>query len=457
MRTVRRGHIRAIAVATAIVLLAAACSNSKSQTKNASSTLPLATAPPSGVTTTTQDIKKFIPIKGVRGVTDKEIRTTAVISVTNLIGGQYAQLIDGVKAYFAMINSEGGIYGRQLVNVKIRDDNGTNNLQETQNSLAQDNAFANFGATYISFSGASALDAAHQPTFIWNINPEFAGHTNIFANESALCFTCSGPVLPWLAKQIGVKKVAILGYAIPSSKECGQGSEASFARYNSGAKVVYKDFTLPLDQPVTSTVSNMKAKGVDFVLTCTDRNETAILGKEMVKQGLHAVQELPNGYDADFVKANAPYYEGSYVAPQYTALEKQPQIPEIKLFLKWLNKTHKKFVELSATGWILADELVTGLELAGPNFTQQKVINALNGVANFSDNGFIQPINWSTGHIDPESHPAVRSNINCANWLVIRNGKFVPVFDKPGKPWVCLPVDDPSLTKATYVNFAPQG
>jgi ABC-type branched-subunit amino acid transport system substrate-binding protein len=444
MRRIRRSH-RAIAVVTTLVLVAAACGNSKSESKNASSTLPLATTTPAGVTTTTQNIHKFVALPGVKGVTDKEIRTTAVISVTNLIGGQYAQLIDGVNAYYNMINSQGGIYGRKLVNVNLRDDQGTNNLQQTQDGLAQDNA------------GASALDAAHQPTFIWNINPEFAGHNNIFANEGALCFTCSGPTLPWLAKQIGAKKVAILGYSIPSSQQCGTGTDASFKEYDSGATVVYKDFTLPLDQPVASTVSNMKAKGVDFVLTCTDRNETQILGKEMKEQGLKAVQELPNGYDANFVKANAQYYEGSYVAPQYTALEKQPQLPEITLFLSWLNKEHKKFVELSATGWILADEFVTGLELAGPNFTQQKVIDALNGVANFSDNGFIQPINWSTGHIDPETHPEVRQKVDCANWLVIKNGTFVPVFDKPGKPWVCLPTDDKTLTKASYVTFAPQG
>jgi ABC-type branched-subunit amino acid transport system substrate-binding protein len=456
MRRIRRSH-RAIAVVTTLVLVAAACGNSKSQSKSANSTLPIATTTPAGVTTTTQDLSKFVPLPGVKGVTNKEIRTTAVISVTNLIGGQYKQLIDGVNAYFNMVNSKGGIYGRKLVNVNLRDDQGANNLQQTQDSLAQDNAFANFGATYISFAGASALDAAHQPTFIWNINPEMAGHNNIFANEGALCFTCSGPTLPWLAKQIGAKKVAILGYAIPSSQECGDGTAASFKQYDSGATVVYKDFTLPLDQPLASTVSTMKAKGVDFVLTCTDRNETQILGKEMVKQGLKAVQELPNGYDANFVKANAQYYEGDYVAPQYTGIEQQPQLPEITLFLSWLHKEHKSFVELSADGWILADELVTGLELAGPNFTQQKVIDALNGVANFSDNGFIQPINWSTAHIDPETHPEVRQKVDCSNWLVIKNGKFVPVFAQPGKPWICLPTSDNSLTQVNHVTFAPQG
>src|SRR6185312_11163851 len=145
MRRVRRTHVRSIAVATAVVIAAAACGNSKSQTKNASSTLPLATTTPAGVTTTTQDLSKHVPLPGVKGVTDTEIRTTAVISVTNLIGGQYAQLVDGVNAYFAMVNSKGGIYGRKLVNVNLRDDQGANNLQQTQNSLVQDNAFANFG------------------------------------------------------------------------------------------------------------------------------------------------------------------------------------------------------------------------------------------------------------------------------------------------------------------------
>ena len=46
------------------------------------------------------------------------------------------------------------------------------------------------------FGGADALAAAGQPTFIWNINPEMAGHDNIFANLGALCFGCSGQVVP---------------------------------------------------------------------------------------------------------------------------------------------------------------------------------------------------------------------------------------------------------------------
>ncbi len=458
MHRVRRHRSYArVAAVTAVVLVAASCGNSKSQTK-ASTTLPGATTAPAGATTTTADLKKFVHLTGVKGVTDKEIRTTAVIAVTNLIGGKYKEMMDGVQAYFDMVNDAGGIYGRKLVNVKIRDDLGGKNLEETQNSLAQDNAFANFGATYVAFTGADPLDKAHQPAFIWNINPEFAGHNNIFGNETALCNGCVSPTGPWLAKQIGAKKVGVLAYSVPSSAMCGRGTEVSFAKYSaSGAKIAYKDYTLDFGQQLTAQVAKMKQAGVDLVLTCLDLHETQILGREMQKQGLHAVQQLPNGYDQDYVAQNADVYEGDYVAVQFTALEHQPQIPEIKKFLAQLHKSGKKFVELAADGWILADMFVTGLKLAGPNFTQQKVIDAINGLAAYSDNGFVQPQNWSTGHIDPVAHPEVRDPDDCSNWVKIVGGKFVSAFDEPGKPWNCLPRSDTTLTKGKRVTFAPQG
>jgi hypothetical protein len=116
----------------------------------------------------------------------------------------------------------------------------------------------------------------------------------------------------------------------------------------------------------------------------------------MQKQGLKAVQQLPNGYDKDLVANNAAVLEGSIVVPQFVAFEVQPQIPEIKEFLAQMKKINKAPVEVAASGWILADELYTGLKLAGPEFTQKKVIDGLNTVKDYSDNGFIVPIDWTS-------------------------------------------------------------
>ena len=72
----------------------------------------------------------------------------------------------------------------------------------------------------------------------------------------------------------------------------------------------------------------MKNAGVDFVTTCMDINEVIVLQKEMQKQGLDAVQHLPNGYDAGLVAANAELLEGAIVIPGFVAFEQEPQIPE---------------------------------------------------------------------------------------------------------------------------------
>ena len=73
--------------------------------------------------------------------------------------------------------------------------------------------------------------------------------------------------------------------------------------------------------------------------------------------------------------------------------------------------------ELSTEGWIAANMFVTGLKLAGPNFTQQKLIDALNKDTDFDAGGMIVPINWTYQHNDPrgaagKTIPQVRRNVN---------------------------------------------
>src|SRR5262249_12797839 len=302
------------AVATAILLLAAACSNAGSS-KTSDTGEPSATGPQA--TFSAADLQKHLPNTSP-GVTDSEIKIAAITSKTNNLVRSLAPLVDGIKAYFAMVNDGGGIYGRKLVVGYDRDDQFGQNRQTVQQSLAQDHAFATFIATTL-FTGADLLARAKQPVFMWNINPEFAGHPTFFANEGALCFTCPGHGLPALAKELGATKVGILAYGIAQqSKDCAQAIKSSFQKYPT-ATVEYYDTSLGYAQPLSAQVTQMKQKGVQFVMTCFDLQESFTLGKEMQKQGMHAVQELPNGYDADFVKQNGASLQGSIVSPQFVA------------------------------------------------------------------------------------------------------------------------------------------
>ena len=454
------------ALCIAIVVVASACGNSKSQTTQTTSPQnsgPAATAAP------TADLTKFVPGRGP-GVDDakKQIRVSVITSTTNPIGGHYAEYGDGLQAYFDMVNAKGGIYGRKLVIVKRRDDTiGLQNVQQVQASIADDSAFATFIAT-LQFTGADLIAKSHQPTFIWNINPEMStlkggpSHENIFGSLGAICFSCGPHVLPWLVVRQGYTKVGILAYSKATSASsglCADGTRRSYEKYAPSVKVAFFDSSLPFSADITTDVTRMKEAGVQFISTCMDTNEVTKLAKEMKKQGLNAVQSLPNGYDHKAIAQSGGVFEGSFVSPQYVPWEDTPQSPATKEFLDWTSQHNVSTVELTEDGWLMGAMFLDGLKLAGPEFTKQKVIAALNTQKAESPGGLIVPIDWTKQHNDPTNNVAVRSKYECAAETKVVGGKFVPQFTEPGKPWICFDRTEsaPIPKEPQHLSFAPGG
>jgi ABC-type branched-subunit amino acid transport system substrate-binding protein len=442
---------RGLLLGLVMVLVAAACSNAGSNGSSASNTTA-----PSGPATTASvaDLQKNIHLSE-NGVTDKEIDVSAVTAKTNNpTGASYAPLVDGIKAYFQMVNDGGGIYGRKLVVKWDHDDQFAQNRQTVQQSLAQDKPFAIFIANSL-LTSVPVLDQAKQLSFIWNINPEFAGHPMIFGNVGAICFTCASHTWPYIAQQMKATKVGVLAYGIAQqSKDCAAGIRNSFAKFPT-ATVEFFDDSLQYAQQLGAQVTAMKQKGIQLVMTCFDLNESFTLGKEMQKQGMNAVQQLPNGYDANFISKNKALMQGDVVTLQFVALENTPRIPEVDKLYKYTAEIGVPVSELTAYGWILASELYQGLVGAGPNFSQAAVANALNRMKAMNVNGFIAPIDWTKGHIDPEKHPEALGALDCSNAVIVKDGTFVPYLNTPDKQWVCFNRDDPTVNNPQHLTFAP--
>jgi ABC-type branched-subunit amino acid transport system substrate-binding protein len=443
-----RGRILLMGVAVA--LLVSACSNSGSS-KNTSSTIPKNTGN-NTTQTSIGDLTKKNPVTA-QGVTDSAINTDAVLTMTNSPTGSYAPLQDGIKAYFEMVNGSGGIYGRQLKLTAVHDDQLGNNAQTVTAALAQDKPFATFSATNL-FTGAPILARANQPTFTWNINPQFAGHNNFFANVGAICFTCASHFLPYIAKNLTATKVGVLAYGVAQeSKDCATGAQKSINTFYPTAKVVFVDDSLPYAAPLAADVTRLKNAGAQLIATCFDFNESLVLGKEMQRQGLNAVQVQPNGYNSDFVAANPAPLEGSVVYTQFVPLEASPPYPELQTLKQWAQKINAPVKELTIYGWIIADEFVDGLKLAGPDFTQQKVIDSLNSLTAWTDKGLNAPIDWTKQHNDPTTDPTALSKLDCGAYVRIQGGKFVSVWDQPGKNFVCFNRTDPNVDSPQFTNF----
>jgi ABC-type branched-subunit amino acid transport system substrate-binding protein len=455
MRT--RFVARTLIVGTALAVALAACGNS-------SSSKPQSTGGTSAATASQQSLTEDDPVIAP-GVSGSAIQVATITSKTNILGGNYGDFVYGVQAYFDYQNAIGGIYGRKLKIVNNRDDKLSQNQQQISASLANDNAFATFVATpLLSAPGVDQLEQHHQPTFIWNANPEMSGHDNVFGTVGAICFGCYGPGDPMLAQRQHFTKVAVLGYGVSAaSKRCADGVRASFEKYPS-AKVVFFDNALEAAQAdLSSDVSQLKAAGAQLIFTCIDTRESVILGKELEKQQSRAVQLLPNSYDRDFVAANRQYLEGDFVATQIAAFEYTPIVPEEQTMMTWLHHAKLPVDELSSEGWVAANEFVTGLELAGPHFNQQNVISALNTDTHYDADGMIVPIDWTRQHNDPAGpngtvNPAYAGHYNCSSVVRIHDGKFVTFPAVPaGKQWSCLPTGQPpTLPRSpTYMTFVP--
>lgn len=418
MRVGRRGVGRLVAVVASVSLLA------------------VAVAPAAGAQ---QD---EFPAVDQPGVTDTEIQVGGIVSDEgDPTGGSLESSFDGVKAYFDYINdTEGGIYGRKLVVSSERDDRVGNNRQEVEGLLSQDDVFAALPIAVQLFAGADLLADSGIPTFGWQINEEWGsehntpGPENFFGSFGGFVnFTgANARVEPWLAKKLGKKKVGILAFAVPQSQGCAEGLEASFEKYPT-AKVEFVDKNLSFGQPdYSAQVAQMKEAGVDFIIPCIDGNGTVNLAREVKKQGLDAVMMLPDLYNPELVKENADVLDGNYLFTLFAPFETKPKPEGLKLYEKWIKKAGGAKNLNSAVGWINADLFVEGLKAAGPDFTQQKVVDAINAMTDYNAKGFMQTIDWTTAHED---------DLDCYAMLQVDGEKFKPVFGEPGKPFLCFPDD----------------
>ena len=446
-------RIRSIAMFAIATLVASACSNAKTIDTG------VVTTQPPGVTTTTADISQNVPVDE-KGVSDTEIKFTSIATGKNNILGTNIRdaYNDGIKAYFAYRNASGGIYGRDLVLAKTRDDELVFNQREAKAMIAEDDSFGAFVAV-LQFPGAVDLAKAGVPTYGWGIHQDFADHPSMYGHLGALCLGCIGRTSPYIAKTIGAKVVGILGYNVANSSVCAEGLRDSFNKFEPelGIKVglfdVGEGFGLP--NGLAAQVTKMKAAKVDFVTACMDLNGMKTLGDELKKQGLDdVVLYHPNTYNQEFVNEAGGIFEGDYIAPQFVPYENKLDTEMQNKFFEYTDKAGVVREELTMIGWIDADMAYTGLLKAGPKFSRQSVIDGLNRVTNYNAGGLVATIDWTKQHSDPKADPTKRGAFECFSPVKVTNGKFVPAFTVDKKPWTCWSNASSEWSEPTQMAFS---
>ena len=440
-RTLRQ----AIAALSILVLTASACGNSGDDDSSPDPTDDATddASGPSGE----EERDTFVEISGVPGVTDDAINYAAIGTRTgNPLGTCLLDCyIDGIEAYFAFRNSEGGIFGRDLVLSEDLDDALGNNQARSLEVVSNDEVFGAFQATLLA-SGWVALDDAGVPTYAWGIHAtEAANRPHIFPSTVIQCADCTGRAVPYLAQLAGLSKVASLGYGVSeNSKVCTNNNAAAVELYadDTDTEVVYVNDELAygLAGGIGPEVTTMKEAGVEIIATCMDLNGMKTLAQELSRQGMDDVVLLhPNTYNQAFVKEAGDLFEGDYVSVQFLPFEADSEGTALADFLEWMEETGSEPTELAMAGWINATLAFEGLLAAGPEFDRDKVTAATNAISGFTAGGLLEPIDWATAHtpFTNDTRPGDADD-ECSAVVQVVDGEFETVAP-PETPWLCFP------------------
>lgn len=385
------------------------------------------------------------------GVSETEIRVGGVASITSPVGDNFGDMFDGVKAYFEMVNGQGGVHGRMLRLVAEYDDNtqASKNLSSVRALIEEDKVFAVIPVATPIFAGASYLADRNIPTFGWVVNSEWALSDALMGpgTDGDVCLECAETFtyLPFIANLMGVKKVGVISYSAVQSKLCAEGQQAALNKY--GFDVGFADTSLTFGfTDVSAQVARIRDSGIELLSTCMDGDGSARVSKALREAGLKSIKQYwPIGYDKDLLEQFPKEMEGVYMQSTTVPFELADYSPGLQTYLDWMDRTSGSVGETSLQGWVLADQLVKGLDAAGEDPTRQKVLDAIYAMTDYDADKIIVPTDWTrfkeenNGYQEGEPIPA------CLSFIQVKKGEFTPVFVTEDEPWACVDISSGTL------------
>jgi ABC-type branched-subunit amino acid transport system substrate-binding protein len=244
-------------------------------------------------------------------------------------------------------------------------------------------------------------------------------------------------------KQMGVKKVAAVGYGVsPSSSEAAKATE-TFGAKAVGLKSGYLNTTLPFGgTDVGPLVLGIKNSGSDGLYLPLDSDTNFAIVQALQQNNVKMkANVLATGYSQDLL--DQPVVNTIQPTDVMFTTYRPVELggPAIKEFQANL----KKYAGLTGvpdygtyTGYIACDMMIEGLAAAGKNPTRQSFVDGVRGLGQYDGAGLTcAPVDVSIenfGKIAPTS---------CSWFVNIKNGKFNVL--NGGKPITGKLVGDPAL------------
>ena len=432
----RRDRIgrRVAAVAGVAGLLAAGCGSSSHASSSTGTTAPAGTAAASASSAASPTAREVslpaVPgtISGP-GVTADTITIGQITTTTGPIPGLFQDANDGLDAYAAYVNANGGLAGHKLKVIHEDDALSCNNYTSDLKDLSS-RVFALVGTFTIEDNcGGAVLKANPELINIEGevLDPSLYSSPNTFTpTPIPPGYTTTGYL--WV-KQKFPNDITHTAALIPSPS-VAPATEQEITAQSVGYKYVYKRIIGPLDTNFTSDILRMKNAGVKIVdLGADPIGVISAFIQQSHQQGLKldAIISAP-AYDGHLFNllgdrnlANnlvySPLLYSLYLGQDRTTN------PGLNTFLTWLNKDHPNEAAsiYSVSAWGSGVLFTQALASAGAQITQSSTLQALAHITSFDSGGLTATFN-----------PGQRKGANCMVIAAVQNGAWTRVYPKSG-------------------------
>jgi len=355
-----------------------------------------------------------------------------VDDLSSPIPGLFKGAEDGTKAYFAYINSMGGVNGRKLI-LDAEDSTFQGGQVATVTGTQIRTEFALVGGFSLLDSAEKPLiDIAHVPDVGFSLSPGLSSDPYLYSPLPNPATYYPLNLFKFLAKQYpqAVKKVGIIWENATASTTAAE-TAVEAAMKASGMKIVYDHGVGPFDTNFLPDIISMKNKGVKmFFSTELPDNYAATLAKQFQQQNFTAMNIEGAAYSSKLLSlagsaANKMYIEQGYAL--YLGQDAKT-VPAVGLFDKWMKKvdTSPNFEIESVYGWASAELFAQALKDAGSPPTRSGLIQALNKITFFDADGLVPP-----------SSPAQAIPSGCFLLAQVQNGKIKRVAPTPNTGFYC--------------------
>ncbi|HUY86494.1 MAG TPA: ABC transporter substrate-binding protein [Acidimicrobiales bacterium] len=394
------------------------------------------------------------------GVFSNRILVGALNSQSGPLPADFAPIVDGVKAYFNMVNAQGGVNGRKIdlpSNLNLDDASSpSQDVDQARALVDQYNVFAVVGVATPSFSGASYLAQHNVPTFGYPIQTQWTDGPSLFGSTGSFVgFNSPQPEAAFLATQAHAKVAAVLAYNIDQSSQACQGIISSIKQF--GLTVGYQDLSIPAPAgDLSSDVTHIRDSGATFIASCMDIAGNIKLAQQLQQAGINGLtQYWLNGYDQSYLDSYQSLMQGTYFLIGHVPFEAPKyfpgKYPGMEQYLAQMEKYYPGAAnnEVALNGWISAAQFVTGLRSIGRDVTRSRLVNAINKETDFTANGIMPAVNWVKG-----GHSNVAGPL-CDAFVQVQGSSFVPVYGTAGTVFTCFNYPYPNVTTPTTIALQP--